>query len=381
MYFILDSLLGLNFKKAFTYLLLYVVGVVIAIALEKCLNYFDIVHQQSTSFIYFHFPSILVSWILLFSTKTFKYTKEDLSAVPLEEEEDGNFTFLIPIRMFKYGYASYWIEAVRDFKHAVSMIIAFLISPLYLFFLLWLYIQGFSYFSHSFISSWGIITFILISIQGKIIFLNHGNAGLVGGKLSWYRRIRLRKMNEIMLSIDLLFITLVSIFIFLQQQQIVKVLLFVYGFRIMRVLLLIPYFEQVWESITRGLRLTTNYVSSFLVILMVFSMNSRMLFGESSDNFKTLASSVYNNFQIILGNGFDINSDSNQIASYVFFVTLLLGIIFTSVITALITDSILSKKMSPKDSSDEIKLAWYKRDEGEEKIFYSMRVVLHVISI
>jgi len=381
MYFILDSLLKLKVKKTIGLLVFYIIAILLSQLLEKGLTSLDFKVQGSFSFIYFQLPSILMCWFLLFKTKTRKYTKTDLIGIPHEEIEPGKFIFFVPTKVVKMGVANCWIEGVRDRKNTISLIFSFLLSPLYLFLLLWLYIKGYDFLSDTFSYSFCTISVILISIQGKIIFLNYSNAGELGGELSWFRRIKARGMNEIIVSLDLIFISLTIVFNYFNLDHITKVLLFIYGFRIMRILLLIPYFEYVWDSITRGLRLTTNYVSSFLVILIVFSLNSRMLFGETSDKFSTLTSSIYNNFQIILGNGFDIGGDSSEIESYVFFVTLLLGIIFTSIITALITDSILAKKNISGDNTDEEKSVWYKRDKDEDLIFYAMRVVSHVIKI
>lgn len=182
--------------------------------------------------------------------------------------------------------------------------------------------------------------------------------------------------RELFILIDLLFILFVLCLQLTGNTEILKYVLFFYGFRLIRIVLLIPYFEDIWDSISRGIRLSANYVISFLVILFVLSISSRVLFSEKNENFKSLLSSVYTNFQIVLGNGFELAANSQEVLLYVFLVTILIGIIFTSAITALITDSLLEK--SKGQEASDTKLKWYKRDVDELKIVFYFRLLIHI---
>ena len=119
-----------------------------------------------------------------------------------------------------------------------------------------------------------------------------------------------------------------------------------------------------------------NYISSFLVILVLLSINSRILFSKSNTNFTTIPSSIFTNFKIILGNGFDLFLGINEnllLVCYIFFVTLIIGIIFTSTITALITDSLLLKKTNTVENKKSF--IWYKRQLDEGSFEYILRIV------
>ena len=100
-----------------------------------------------------------------------------------------------------------------------------------------------------------------------------------------------------------------------------------------------------------------------------------MLFSKTNNNFNTISSSAYSNLKIILGNGLDMVNDFSQqiiLASYIFSVTLVIGIIFTSTITALITDSLLEKN-TEKEFNHEASSIWFKRAPSESIIEYYLR--------
>jgi hypothetical protein len=244
---------------------------------------------------------------------------------------------------------------------------AVLICQVYLFTVLYLYLSGFESLHEAVLSPMGLLNLGLVSIQSRIIVANYLDSK------NWFSRLKERQTREWLILFDLIFVFLMIFVIILDLQEFSRIVLFFYGFRLMRVLLLVPYFNQVWRSISRGIRLTANYVTSFLVILLVFSLNSRMLFSSDSAYFKSLYTSIYSNFQIILGNGFEMAENSGYMQFYVFAVTLIIGIIFTSTITALITDSLLAKK-SDTELTDENVIPWYKRRKDEPRIFFTFRL-------
>jgi hypothetical protein len=162
-----------------------------------------------------------------------------------------------------------------------------------------------------------------------------------------------------------------------------ELLFFLYGFRLVRVLLLIPYFDHVWKNIKRGLKLTGNYIASFLVILVLFSINSRILFSKENNNFSSISTSIYTNFKIILGSGFELVENLNQqftLVVYIFLVTLIIGIIFTSTITALITDSLLQKE-STDESNIKTSSPWFRKKHDENNFEFYFRVIYKIAFI
>jgi hypothetical protein len=256
----------------------------------------------------------------------------------------------------------------------ISFWVAVLISQIFLFTLLYLYMSGFEGLKSSLLHPFGFLSWGVFSLQSRIIIANYLDSK------NWFDRLRDRKTREWLIIIDLLFILLMIFVIIFDLQNLARTVMFLYGFRLMRVLLLVPYFEQVWKSISRGIRLTANYVTSFLIILLVFSMNSRMLFSSEGTDFKSLPNSIYSNFQIILGNGFDMAGESSLMRLYVFAVTLIIGIIFTSTITALITDSLLAKK-AEKEHKESNVTPWYRKGKDEARIFYIFRLCAYLSKI
>jgi hypothetical protein len=190
-----------------------------------------------------------------------------------------------------------------------------------------------------------------------------------------FAQIAKKQIGEILILSDLIFSLLLLTFSYNNQIEWVRLLLFIYGFRLLRILTLIPYFDKILKSIIKGLRLTGNYIVAFTVILFVFSINSRILFGASHPIFKSLGDSIFTNFKIILGNGFDLVPNFNNqigLSLYIFFVTLIIGIIFISTITALITDSLLASDKTIEKTEE---TPWYKRRENEESLDYIERLI------
>lgn len=236
------------------------------------------------------------------------------------------------------------------------------------------YLQGFDY-SIPLYQNFGTLLFwIIFAIQAKIVLINIGHENNLlyriknGGFIPWT------------IMIDLAFAIVLIIVIISKHNNLIEILFFIYGFRLFRLLLLIPYFDQIWSNIKRGLRLTGNYISAFVMILMLFSVNSRILFSRENTHFENIPISIFTNFKIILGNGFDIVSSINNnkiLIVYIFGLTLIIGIIFTSTITALITDSLLSKKET-EDSSNK-KLIWYEKEGDESTFEHYIRVINKIV--
>jgi hypothetical protein len=210
--------------------------------------------------------------------------------------------------------------------------------------------------------------FFSAAMQAKIILVHRNGRSILNQIFS-------NSISENFVLADLFCLFLLVIFVCLNQIEATRLLLFIYGFRLLRILTLVPYFDKIFKSIIKGLRLTGNYIAAFVLILIIFSINSKILFGASLPIFKSLGDSIFTNFKIILGNGFDLVPDFNNqlgLGLYVFFVTLTIGIIFISTITALITDSLLASDKAIEKTDE---TPWYKRRENEESLDYIERLI------
>jgi hypothetical protein len=349
MYYVFHSLLKRNYKGSILYLLFHFL---VGFGILGLINIFDFegeittISKGKTNLLYFlYVPSAL---ICIYGLLFHRY----------KDSWEGDSD--LPPAMHPDNLISFWT--------------AVLICQVYLFTVLYLYFSGFESFNEAVLSPMGFLNLGLFSIQSRIIVANYLDAK------NWFSRLKEKQTREWLIVFDLIFIFLMIFVILLDLQKLSRIVLFFYGFRLMRILLLVPYFNQVWRSISRGMRLTANYVTSFLVILLVFSLNSRMLFSSEGANFKSLSNSIYSNFQIILGNGFEMAENSGYMQFYVFAVTLIIGIIFTSTITALITDSLLAKKYGTEPSDENI-IPWYKRRSDEPLVFFTFRLSLFLSNL
>lgn len=251
-------------------------------------------YKASAAFILFH---ILFGLFLIW---LFKFTSIDFSKnllARVTHNESLVFIYIPSVLICIYGlifyrYKDSWkrdsdLPPAMHPDNLISFWVAIGISSFYLFQVLFLYISGFQSLSTSLLHPQGFLNWGLFSLQAKIIIANYLDSK------NWLIRLKERKTREWLIIIDLLFILLMIFVIIFDLQTLARTVMFLYGFRLMRVLLLVPYFEQVWKSISRGIRLTANYVTSFLIILLVFSMNSRMLFSSEGTDFKSLPNSIY----------------------------------------------------------------------------------------
>lgn len=236
------------------------------------------------------------------------------------------------------------------------------------------YLQGFDYSIPLYQNFSSLLFWVIFAIQSKVVLINFHHEN------NLWQRIKNGGFIPWTIMIDLVFAIVLIIVIISKQDSLIEMLFFIYGFRLFRLLLLIPYFDQIWSNIKRGLRLTGNYISAFVMILMLFSVNSRILFSRENNHFENIPISIFTNFKIILGNGFDIVSSINNnkiLIIYIFGLTLIIGIIFTSTITALITDSLLTKKET--DDNAKKPLIWYEKEGGESTLEHYIRVVNKIV--
>jgi hypothetical protein len=96
--------------------------------------------------------------------------------------------------------------------------------------------------------------------------------------------------------------------------------------------------------------------------------------------------SFYNNFKISLGGGFDISSSysqNNLILLYIISMTFVMGVIFTSIFTALITDGLIKDDDLEDDlkKMDNYKNKWYLKQDDETILFYLIRVNTRIASL
>jgi hypothetical protein len=269
---------------------------------------------------------------------------------------------------------------IDDLRNSDNFIFNYILcviwSCTYLSTILTQYINGFDYKTPIQENFDMLLLWLTSAIQGKLYLSS------LQVKSSLFIRVKNFLFKEWLILIDLTFLILLLSKVLFGLIVDFEIIFFFYGFRLVRILLLVPYFDDVWHSIKRGLKLTGNYIASFIVILFIFSINSRILFSKMNPNFSDIPTSIYSNFKIILGNGFDIvdNIDKNLVlVLYIFSVTLIIGVIFTSTITALITDSLILKKENNKIESRDV--FWYKKQVDETNLMFTLRLIMRISSI
>jgi hypothetical protein len=375
MFIIFNNLIKFEFKKALYNTLFQLISGGFNYFIFKKIYSIGLKETEIIGISFFLIPSIFLSAYLLLQKRV-----EPTRSAPSLQDEHGNTVYAVPSRLEKLGLGPLWVNVIQGGSDPtfgfISFGVSFIIAPLYLLSILYLYINNYNELTSFLFRPFGILSIGIFAIQSRIILADYINAGHYGKSLDWFKRLKMKCERELFILIDLVFILFVLVLQLTGNTEVLKYILFFYGFRLIRIVLLIPYFEDIWDSISRGIRLSANYVISFLVILFVLSISSRVLFSEKNENFKSLLSSVYTNFQIVLGNGFELAANSQEVLLYVFLVTILIGIIFTSAITALITDSLLEK--SKGQESNEAKLKWYKRDVDELKIVFYIRLLIHI---
>jgi len=167
-----------------------------------------------------------------------------------------------------------------------------------------------------------------------------------------------------------------------------SIIAYFYCFRLLRLLYFVPYFERILNALWQGLKIGFHYVISFFIVIVILTVSSKILFTAlpEKDNFSSFVVSFFNNFKISLGNGFDIANGPNRnslIFYYVIILTFLMGVIFSSILTASITDGMLKNK-------DEItglgikhiptKLWWKKPSLNEANTIYNDTLYMRIIN-
>jgi hypothetical protein len=375
MFILFNNLIIGQYKKALYNALWFSLSGSFIYCLLKQVSLFKLSESELIGVAIFLIPSIFLSLYVIFQKRT-----ETSGTFPSERNENEKVEYHVPENIAKSGLGPLWVNVMQEgfvpVSGIISFLVSFIIAPVYLLSILFLYVNDYNDLTSSLFKPLGILNIGIFAIQSRIVLADYTNGGYMGKSLTWIKRLKLKKERELFIMVDLLFIVLATSFYLTSWSVVLKYILFFYGFRLIRIVLLIPYFEDIWASISRGIKLSANYVISFLVILFVLSISSRMLFSSENENFNSLISSVYTNFQIVLGNGFELAANSQKILLYVFLVTILIGIIFTSAITALITDSLLEKSKG-KETND-TSLKWYKREKDELSMNFYLRAILHI---
>lgn len=252
--------------------------------------------------------------------------------------------------------------------------ISFLINYfLYCFFLIWYILTLFQVYITLSIFDFKNIEFLsfifLFAIQSRLLFFDVQN-----------------KSQLVLNILDFLFIS--SLLFFRRNDTYLTLIIYFYSFRLFRILTLIPYFDKILSSIWRGFRISFHFVIAFFLIILLLSINSRILFSNKiySNDFSSMLMSFYNNFKISLGNGFDISSSysqNNLILFYIISMTFVMGVIFTSIFTALITDGLIKDDDLEDDlkKMDNYKNKWYLKQDDETVLFYLIRVNTRIASL
>lgn len=237
---------------------------------------------------------------------------------------------------------------------------------------------------------WYIVTLFQMYISLSIFDINHSEHLSLIFLFAIQSRILLYdNKSKTQIVINILDLVFVSSFLFLRSYETyLTIIIYFYSFRLFRILTLVPYFDKILSSIWRGFRISFHFVIAFFLIILLLSINSRILFSKKvySRDFSSMLMSFYNNFKISLGNGFDISSsysDNNLILFYIIFMTFIMGVIFTSIFTALITDGLIKDDNLEEDlkKMDDYKNKWYLKQADETFLLYIIRVNSRIASL
>lgn len=237
---------------------------------------------------------------------------------------------------------------------------------------------------------WYIITLFQMYISLSIFDINHSeHLSLIFLFAIQSRMLFYDNKSKTQIVINILDLVFVSSFLFLRSYETyLTIIIYFYSFRLFRVLTLVPYFDKILSSIWRGFRISFHFVIAFFLIILLLSINSRILFSKKvySRDFSSMLMSFYNNFKISLGNGFDISSsysENNLILFYIISMTFIMGVIFTSIFTALITDGLIKDDNLEDDlkKMDDYKNKWYLKQADETFLLYIIRVNSRIASL
>jgi len=194
------------------------------------------------------------------------------------------------------------------------------------------------------------------------------------------------KSQLILNIIDLIFLT--TVLFFRTNNNFLTIVIYVYSFRLFRILTLVPYFDKILSSIWRGFKISFHFIIAFFLIIALLSINSRILFNQQvySKDFSSILSAFYNNFKISLGNGFDISAsytENNFIIFYIISLTFIMGVLFTSIFTALITDGLIKDDQLDDEMAkiDNLKNKWYIKQADETYLIFLFRINARIASI
>lgn len=237
---------------------------------------------------------------------------------------------------------------------------------------------------------WYIVTLFQMYISLSIFDINHSeHLSLIFLFAIQSRMLFYDNKSKTQIVINILDLVFVSSFLFLRSYETyLTIIIYFYSFRLFRVLTLVPYFDKILSSIWRGFRISFHFVIAFFLIILLLSINSRILFSKKvySQDFSSMLMSFYNNFKISLGNGFDISSsysENNLVLFYIISMTFIMGVIFTSIFTALITDGLIKDDDLEDDlkKMDDYKNKWYLKQVDETFLLYIIRVNNRIASL
>jgi hypothetical protein len=322
--------------------------------------------------------------LILYVLSSFKQVKESLLLFFLSLVLSALFyfyyneySFFLVFNYFAsliYLFSKFILKKKDTFFNSDDYPISFLINYfLYCFFLIWYILTLFQVYITLSIFDFKNIEFLsfifLFAIQSRLLFFDVQN-----------------KSQLVLNILDFIFIS--SLLFFRRNDTYLTLIIYFYSFRLFRILTLIPYFDKILSSIWRGFRISFHFVIAFFLIILLLSINSRILFSNKiySNDFSSMLMSFYNNFKISLGNGFDISSSysqNNLILFYIISMTFVMGVIFTSIFTALITDGLIKDDDLEDDlkKMDNYKNKWYLKQDDETILFYLIRVNTRIASL
>ena len=306
---------------------------------------------------------IFITFLALLSALIVKYFTSEYSLILL-------FNYTVTLLFLLLNFFSNKFNKEDDFnEYPLTYLSNYII---YCFFLLWFVVTLFqSYISMS-IFDYNRIEFIsfifLFGIQARMLFFKQ------------------KKSQIILNSIDLFFLT--TLLFFRANNNFLTIVIYIYSFRLFRILTLVPYFDKILSSIWRGFKISFHFIIAFFLIIALLSINSRILFNQKvyAKDFSSILTAFYNNFKISLGNGFDISAsytENNFIIFYIISLTFIMGVLFTSIFTALITDGLIKDDQLDDEMAkiDNLKNKWYIKQADETYLIFLFRINARIASI
>ena len=131
---------------------------------------------------------------------------------------------------------------------------------------------------------WYIVTLFQMYISLSIFDINHSeHLSLIFLFAIQSRMLFYDNKSKTQIVINILDLVFVSSFLFLRSYETyLTIIIYFYSFRLFRVLTLVPYFDKILSSIWRGFRISFHFVIAFFLIILLLSINSRILFSKKS---------------------------------------------------------------------------------------------------